>query len=207
LSFLLPRGACGQLTAVLAIAQAIDRENCSLPGVQQQAFGMLCDYIREGRLRAYIMSEYGEVDEAQPAQFAGMENRVLFRDWLRGFRTSNGRRMSGMLFFYESDLAAVVPKNADDPPIVAPVCERRGRTRTYDPELVGAEISRLMDYHGEFSALDRKWKCQARLEEALQEFCKKKFGTEPARSTLQNLIKRGLAEWREKKRLEGEVGN
>ena len=57
-----------------------------------------------------------------------------------------------------------------------------------------------MDHHGGFVAGDKEWDCQARLEEAVMQFCKTKFGEEPARSTLQAPISSGLAKWREKNR-------
>jgi hypothetical protein len=64
--------------------------------------------------------------------------------------------------------------------------------------MIEAEVSKLMDDHGEFVDAD-EWNCQAQLEEELMLFCKDKFGEEPAHSTLAAPISRGLAKWREKK--------
>ena len=74
-----------------------------------------------------------------------------------------------------------------------------GRPRQYDHGMVEAEVSRLMDHHGEFAVVDKQWNSQARLEDALKQFCEKNFGEEPARSTLAAPIASGLAKWRDKK--------
>ncbi|MET4034446.1 hypothetical protein ABIB94_008353 [Bradyrhizobium sp. JR7.2] len=56
---------------------------------------------------------------------------------------------------------------------------------------VAAEVTRLMDHHGEFSPDDPEWNAQARLREALI----RKFG-EAAPSTVDEYIKEPLAAWR-----------
>jgi hypothetical protein len=86
------------------------------------------------------------------------------------------------------------------PPAGAKSNKRRGRTFTYDQQLVRGELFRLMDCHDDFTPADRAWNCQARLEEALADFCEKKFGKRPAISTLRDRISPLLIEWHEKKR-------
>ena len=106
--FSIPQGACGLRVAVYTVATAIDPEHWDYPSVEQQALRTLCGYIREGRLRAYIMNSNGETAEAQPAQFAGLESETLLSVCVRfgsggtrSFRASDGRRMmGGELFFY-----------------------------------------------------------------------------------------------------------
>jgi hypothetical protein len=68
-----------------------------------------------------------------------------------------------------------------------------GRPPKFSQAAVDAEVKRLMDHHGEFSADDPEWNAQARLCEAI---CKK-FG-EAAPSTIDNYIKEPLVRWRER---------
>lgn len=68
-----------------------------------------------------------------------------------------------------------------------------GRPPKFDRAAVGAEVIRLMDHHGEFSADDPEWNAQARLTEAIMA----KFG-EAAESTVDEYIKAPLAAWRER---------
>ena len=69
-----------------------------------------------------------------------------------------------------------------------------GRPPSFNRNAVAAEVRRLMDHHGEFSADDPEWNAQARLIEAVR----KKFG-EASDSTLEPYIKEPLAAWRNEK--------
>jgi hypothetical protein len=73
---------------------------------------------------------------------------------------------------------------------------RGGRPPLVDWTVAKAEIFRLMNYHGEFSADDPEWNAQVRLEEAIQKFCVSKFGVEPATSTLRGHLGEALRDWR-----------
>lgn len=64
---------------------------------------------------------------------------------------------------------------------------------------IKAEAIGLMDYHGDFSTDDEEWNAQARLEEALTEFCSKKYDRVPSPSTLREKLPAWLAEWRNRK--------
>jgi hypothetical protein len=66
-----------------------------------------------------------------------------------------------------------------------------GRPPKLDRNAAAAEVSRLMEHHGEFSADDPDWNAQARLIEALRE----KFG-EASDSTFEEYVKQPLADWR-----------
>jgi hypothetical protein len=69
-----------------------------------------------------------------------------------------------------------------------------GRPPKFDRAAVTAEVRRLMDHHGEFSADDPEWNAQARLIEALR----LRFG-EASDSTLEEYMKKPLATWRDEK--------
>jgi hypothetical protein len=73
---------------------------------------------------------------------------------------------------------------------------RGGRPPLVDWTVAKAEIFRLMDHHGEFSADDPEWNAQVRLEEAIQKFCVSKFGVEPATSTSRGHLGEALRDWR-----------
>jgi hypothetical protein len=69
-----------------------------------------------------------------------------------------------------------------------------GRPPKYERAAVSAEVSRLMDYHGEFSPEDLEWNAQVRLIEAVRS----KFG-EASNSTIEGYIKDPLADWRSRR--------
>ena len=70
--------------------------------------------------------------------------------------------------------------------------ERRGRRPVYDREQVARIVFEQMDYHGEFAPSDLQWRAQADLERAVMEG----LGSNPAESTVRNLIKKPLEAWR-----------
>jgi hypothetical protein len=80
---------------------------------------------------------------------------------------------------------------------------RRGRLPKFDWTAVGAEMARLMNHHGDFSNDDPEWNCQARLEQALLQFCRTTFNKEPALSTLREKIPDWLSRWRQLKLMVG----
>ena len=84
-----------------------------------------------------------------------------------------------------------------------PRASKGGRRQEYSWDEIKSEAMRLMDYHGDFSADDKEWNKQARLEEALMNFCSKKYGQTPAISTLREKIPAWLEEWRSRKRMVG----
>jgi hypothetical protein len=77
---------------------------------------------------------------------------------------------------------------------------RGGRPPAVDWTVVKSEMLRLMDYHQDFGADSPEWNARARLEEALRNFCAKKFKTTPVNSTIQSHIQPWLADWRAAKR-------
>jgi hypothetical protein len=74
----------------------------------------------------------------------------------------------------------------------------RGRKPSYDRASIRKWVFDLMDYHDEFSPDDPEWKSQADLERAILE----KFSGRnqcPAESTVRDLIREPLAQWRAQK--------
>jgi hypothetical protein len=71
-----------------------------------------------------------------------------------------------------------------------------GRPPAVDTKMVQEEIFRLMDHHAEFSDDDPAWNAQARLEEALEEFCRKTFKVVPSEPTIRRYVQTGLETWR-----------
>jgi predicted DNA-binding transcriptional regulator AlpA len=81
--------------------------------------------------------------------------------------------------------------------VTVPSAKKRvGRPPVVDWTVVERETLRLMDYYGDFGADSPQWNVQARLEEALEEFCDSKFKKRPAKSTFQEHFKPWLEEWR-----------
>jgi len=74
-----------------------------------------------------------------------------------------------------------------------------GRRVVYDREFVRKSVHELMDHHGEFLRGDLKWRSSADLERAVQAALEKKIGTEPATSTVRELIAEPLEDWRRRK--------
>jgi hypothetical protein len=75
-----------------------------------------------------------------------------------------------------------------------------GRKPDFDWQIIETEALSLMDQHGDFTADDPKWNAQARLEEALKDFCQRKWQREPSTTQLRSRLPRWLAAWRERKR-------
>jgi hypothetical protein len=73
---------------------------------------------------------------------------------------------------------------------------KRGAKPKYSWDLIETEFRRLMDHHGDFDVSDPEWDAQARLEEALNEFCQKAWQREPSPSTLRERLPGWLAVWR-----------
>jgi hypothetical protein len=72
-----------------------------------------------------------------------------------------------------------------------------GRPPAVDWEMVGREVWRLMNHHGEFSADDPDWNAQARLESALADFCETTFDKRPSETTIKDHIREPLRRWRQ----------
>ncbi len=90
-------------------------------------------------------------------------------------------------------IARAFPQNS------AALKRKGGRPTAVDWDVVKKEAIRLLNYHGEFGSDSPNWNAQARLEEALEDYCETKFGTRPARSTLQGHVPPWLVEWRNSK--------
>jgi hypothetical protein len=69
----------------------------------------------------------------------------------------------------------------------------------FDWEKIEAKCYDLMDYHDDFTQDDPDWDCQARLEEALLDFCQQTWGREPGASTLRRKLPGWLSIWHERK--------
>jgi hypothetical protein len=103
--------------------------------------------------------------------------------WFKGEVHYRDGRKCLNVHCYEDEIRALAKKTG-----------KGGRPTKFDRAAVAAEIERLMDHHGEFSADDPDWNAQERLKEALRE----KFG-EAAPSTFDDYIVEPLAKWRAKK--------
>lgn len=78
---------------------------------------------------------------------------------------------------------------------------RGGRPQEFPWTDIEGEAMRLMDYHGDFSQDDKEWNAQARLEEALMNFCLEKFRRQPSISALRAKIGPWLAKWRKSRQV------
>ena len=76
---------------------------------------------------------------------------------------------------------------------------KRGRKERIQWDRIKTEMMRLMDHHGDFDPVDPEWNVQARLEEALKQYCQDKFGEEPSDGALRTKLPDWLDEWRFKK--------
>jgi hypothetical protein len=76
---------------------------------------------------------------------------------------------------------------------------KRGRKERIQWGLIKIEMMRLMDHHDEFSFDDPEWNAQARLEEALKQYCQRRFSEEPSDGALRQKLPDWLAEWRSRK--------
>ncbi|MFL5120000.1 MAG: hypothetical protein ACJ8C8_05995 [Microvirga sp.] len=92
---------------------------------------------------------------------------------------------------------------ADDAaaPGTAPGAKKRktGRPHLLNWDMVREETFRLMDENGTFSADDPDWNAQARLENALFDFCHSKFGVRPGFTTLRDRLPAMLLAWEKSK--------
>lgn len=101
---------------------------------------------------------------------------------------------SGGETFSEDDLLDWLDRHHPQAPAADQPKRKGGRPPSFDRDAVAAEVRRLMEHHGEFSADDPEWNAQARLIEAVR----KKFG-EASDSTWEPYIKAPLAAWRSEK--------
>jgi len=72
-----------------------------------------------------------------------------------------------------------------------------GRPPVVNWSMVDEEVFRLMNDNGEFSVDDPEWNAQARLEEAIADFCESKFKTRPSETTIKDNIHEPLERWRQ----------
>ncbi len=73
---------------------------------------------------------------------------------------------------------------------------RAGRKTEYDWDTVEAELYRIMDAKGDFSPEKKGWTAQARLEDALLDFCGLVLGREPSPAVLRRKLPEWLGAWR-----------
>jgi hypothetical protein len=69
----------------------------------------------------------------------------------------------------------------------------------FDWEKIEAKCYELMDDNGDFTPDDPDWDCQARLEEALADFCQETWKREPGESTLRDKLPGWLSIWHKRK--------
>jgi hypothetical protein len=105
---------------------------------------------------------------------------------------ADGAGMAGV-DFSEDDLNAWV---AQQSPRSKGGQSKGGRKRLIEQQAITAEISRLMDHHGPFSADDAEWNAQARLEEKITAFAAERLGEEPGENTVRTWVQEGLASYR-----------
>jgi hypothetical protein len=74
-----------------------------------------------------------------------------------------------------------------------------GRKSTVDPNLIRAEVFRLMDHHGDFTPEDTEWNCQARLEEAIADFITDRLSFPLSETRIRTMVRDGLASWKGKR--------
>jgi hypothetical protein len=100
-----------------------------------------------------------------------------------------------------------VPQPADPAPVggapdeVAdplPPKDLGGRPAIVTQDKVDAEVFRLMDERLEFCADDPEWNAQARLEDAIGDFCEALTGRRPKETSLKNYVKAPLQQWRQR---------
>ena len=72
-----------------------------------------------------------------------------------------------------------------------------GRPPVVNWSMVGEEVFRLMDDNSEFTVDDPEWNAQARLEEAIADFCQNKFKKHPGETTIKDNIREPLERWRQ----------
>jgi hypothetical protein len=110
-------------------------------------------------------------------------------DWTKGVAVApDGTR-------YWSIHAVAAAHKANATPV--PAREKGGAPPKYDYDMIRGEAFRLFRAHG---LPDREgddgWQTRADLERCLAEFCKTIHGEEPVKSTLQELAKRAIADWK-----------
>jgi hypothetical protein len=79
----------------------------------------------------------------------------------------------------------------------APAKNKGGRPPIVTQDKVDAEVFRLMNEKGEFSADDPEWNGPARLEEAIADFCENLTGVRPSETTRKAYTKQPLRRWRQ----------
>jgi hypothetical protein len=75
----------------------------------------------------------------------------------------------------------------------------KGRPPKYDWQDIKTEAMRLMDYHDDFMPSDPQWNSPTKLIENLLMYCLKRYGKQPAISTMKAKVKNWLPKWRESK--------
>jgi len=77
--------------------------------------------------------------------------------------------------------------------------QKPGPKPDFEWETIEAKCYELMDYHDDFTPDDSEWDCQARLEEALMNFCQDIWKRQPAPATLREKLPGWLSTWRKRK--------
>jgi hypothetical protein len=85
------------------------------------------------------------------------------------------------------------------PPAPSKEKAKPGPKPDFDWEKIEAKCHDLMDENGDFMPDDPEWDCQARLEEALMNFCDDTWKREPSESTLRAKLPGWLSAWRKRK--------
>lgn len=80
-----------------------------------------------------------------------------------------------------------------------PAKNKRGRPPAFDWMAIRNRCFELFDHHGDFDPSDGQWNAQARLEEALKQFCAEKCGQEPSDSSLRERLPNWREEWLSRK--------
>jgi hypothetical protein len=137
-----------------------------------------CSVWRASNWRSYFVD--GEIERDLP----------LLDHKQRPVGDGRTARCRHKMFVRREDLGSLI--DALPGPQRAP--RRRGRSPVLDWVMVGQEVHRLMEEHGEFVAGDPAWNVQARLEAEISDYCETTFGKRPAESVIRTRSRSTIGE-------------
>lgn len=153
-------------------------------------------------------TSHGVMYDYEGSRLVDREPEQSFVEAIREGRIVEFKDIRGRVWYYSKHVIAAFPEANEGSPAqggleaaidLAKPANKGGRPPAVDWKVVKDEVFRLMDYNRDFGPDDPDWNAQARLEEALEDYCETEFGKRPAKSTIQLRIKPWLEEWRNSK--------
>lgn len=163
------------------------------PEAVTSAYGQAVAFLREAMRAGQIVGRGRALSDAQTRPIEAFEWAGYYCDFRRSALTSERERPGFIEISQIETRSLLAALDAEKAPAAK---ARGGRPPVLERTIIVQFVFDLMTEHGDFLPGDNEWDSQARLEEEVRAFIKRKTGRSPAVSTVRGHVQQALRQWR-----------